>query len=362
MTEKNIFTTSSGLNETFITAYSTPADDFRTEITALLEHFLELCTGTRPVWVKLHLSDIANQFAIAKEVFSAVQAPLVCIGQPPANGSRAAVESWNLPETAAMTPGTVNLQNYKLNFFNVPSLDAADSFTQMQHEFVAVEKFLAANGLSMEKNLQRTWIYCRDVDNNYAGLVQARREYFMTSGLTAQTHYISSTGIEGLSGDHDRLVRMDSLIISGNVPEQVSYLQAPEFLSPTNIYGVTFERGTRMTYGDRSHYYLSGTASIDCKGEIVHPGNVVMQTERMLDNVEALFASGNAKLADLKQAVVYLRDAADYKNVRNVLEKRLSPETTLILVRGAVCRPGWLVELEGIGANTTGKKDFKDFI
>ena len=64
----------------------------------------------------------------------------------------------------------------------------------------------------------------------------------------------------------------------------------------------------------------------------------------------------------MKQAVVYLRDGADMNIVKEVVDRRMSPETGRIIVRGPVCRPGWLVEIEGIAVNAQGDKKFKDFI
>ena len=189
----------------------------------------------------------------------------------------------------------------------------------------------------------------------------ARRELFRQYGLMPGTHFIASTGIEGMSDPHDRLVRMDSFALFGHRPEQIEYLQAPGHLSPTHVYGVTFERGTRIVYGDRSHFYISGTASIDREGKIVHPRDVRRQTERLVDNVEALLAGRGAVLADLKQAVVYLRDPTDRETVEAVLARRLSPDTARIMVRGAVCRPGWLVEMDGIAVNAGGDSRFERF-
>jgi multidrug resistance efflux pump len=48
--------------------------------------------------------------------------------------------------------------------------------------------------------------------------------------------------------------------------------------------------------------------------------------------------------------------------VKEVADRRMSPETGRIIVRGPVCRPGWLVEIEGIAVNANGKAEFKDFI
>ncbi|MCP4711411.1 MAG: hypothetical protein GY869_22555, partial [Planctomycetes bacterium] len=183
------------------------------------------------------------------------------------------------------------------------------------------------------------------VDNNYAGLVKARRELFQQYGLTEKTNYISSTGIEGQCEDPHRLIGMDSYCIFGLEAGQVEYMRALDHLSPTNVYGVTFERGTRIVFGDRSHYYISGTASIDKNGEIVHPGNVSSQTDRTIENISALLNNHDANLNDLKIAVVYLRDVNDAPLVEKRLQVLLPEDLPRLMVKAPVCRPGWLVEI-----------------
>lgn len=86
---------------------------------------------------------------------------------------------------------------------------------------------------------------------NYAGVVKARNEVFVTQGLTPQTHYIASTGIGGRHADTQVLVQMDTYAVLGIRQEQIHYLYAPTHLNPTYEYGVSFERGTYVDYGDR---------------------------------------------------------------------------------------------------------------
>jgi hypothetical protein len=45
--------------------------------------------------------------------------------------------------------------------------------------------------------------------------------------------------------------------------------------------------------------------------------------------------------------LVYLRDPSDYAIVKNYLAERF-PEIPRLILRGAVCRPEWLIEIEGI--------------
>ncbi len=362
MAELNVFSPPGGVAEFFYAMQSTPGRNFEAELRELLVRYRERSAGTIPVWIRFHLSDIANQTAIVRQLAGPEPA---LIGQPPADGARIALEAYHLPEGTQVLRDSgrteLRLKNYRQLFFRTETLSSRGSGPQMREEFEAAERLLRREGGSVAENLQRTWIYCRDIDNNYAALVAARRELFRQYGLTESTHYIASTGIEGMPDPFDRLVRMDSFALFGHRPEQIEYLQALDHLSPTHVYGVTFERGTRIVYGDRSHYYISGTASIDREGKIVHPGDVFRQTGRLIENVEALLQSRGGTLSDLRQAVVYLRDPADRDAVESVLAERIPPEVARITVKGSVCRPGWLVEMDAIAADTAGNPVFERF-
>ncbi|MCP4642942.1 MAG: translation initiation inhibitor [bacterium] len=201
--------------------------------------------------------------------------------------------------------------------------------------------------LTLVDNVIRTWFFVRDVDSNYNGLVVARREIFTDQGLTPDTHYIASTGIEGASADLAAKVALDSYAISGVQPEQIEYLHALDHLSHTHVYGVTFERATSVAYRDRKHIFISGTASIDRDGEIVHPGNVSKQLDRTLENMGALLAQAGASLDDMAVFVSYVRDPSDHALVWRRMQERFGNAPIEVVV-APVCRPGWLVELEGM--------------
>jgi enamine deaminase RidA (YjgF/YER057c/UK114 family) len=142
---------------------------------------------------------------------------------------------------------------------------------------------------------------------------------------------------------------MDAYSILGLAPGQMSYLNDFDRLCPTRDYGVAFERGTRIAFADRSHHYISGTASIDATGSVVHQGDVLRQLDRAIENVDALLRSGQAGLADMMHLTVYLRDPTDFARVEGSLAERFGGLPRLV-VQGAVCRPEWLIEVEGIAA------------
>ena len=140
---------------------------------------------------------------------------------------------------------------------------------------------------------------------------------------------------------------MDAYSVGGVRSEQIEFLTALTTLGPTSDYGVTFERGTGVAYRDRKHLFLSGTASIDPEGTILHEGDVRRQLDRTLDNMDALLADGGGSLQDMNQFTVYLRDPCDHDLARGVMRERYG-DVPMAVVVGPVCRPGWLIELEGI--------------
>ncbi len=225
--------------------------------------------------------------------------------------------------------------------------NGSTSYAQTQNVFARYESALAERGLNLPDHVVRTWLFVQNVDVNYQGLVDARREWFAERGLTAETHFIASTGVEGVGVDPRATVLMDAYAIDGVEPEQIEYLADLDHLSPTHVYGVTFERGTSVAYRDRKHIFISGTASIDRHGEIVHPGDVAKQLNRTLENIEALLARAEATLADMCSFIVYIRDPSDYGLAWSVIRERFG-HAPVEVIEARVCRPGWLIEVEGI--------------
>jgi enamine deaminase RidA (YjgF/YER057c/UK114 family) len=219
---------------------------------------------------------------------------------------------------------------------------------------------LAQEGCTLADNCIRPWLFVNDVDVNYPGVVKARNTVFYTQGLTNDTHFIASTGIGGRQQDANVLTQMDNYAIAGISKEQITYLYAPTHLNRTSDYGVSFERGTRIDYADRSHVFISGTASINNKGQIEHPKDIVKQTHRMWDNVEALLKEADCDYNDVGVMIVYLRDIADYKLVNKLYEERF-PDKPRVIVHAPVCRSGWLVEMECMAVKAMNDKKLPSF-
>lgn len=222
-------------------------------------------------------------------------------------------------------------------------------YEQTKEAFSNHIKLLSDNNLSFNDNCVRTWLYSRDVDKDYAEIVKARNNVFRDQGLTIDTHFIASTGIEGKGLYPSSSVNIDFYSIKGISGEQVRYLHASDYLNNTYEYGVAFERGTCITYSDKKHIFISGTASIDKTGECLYRNDVLKQAERLFLNIKMLLKEVGADLSDIAQMIVYLRNIADYKIIRNYLERNYT-NVPKVVVLARVCRPEWLIEVECIAS------------
>ena len=188
-------------------------------------------------------------------------------------------------------------------------------------------------------------VFCRQtllVEN-----IIARNDVFDQQGLTAENHYIASTGIGGATSVRHASVAIDFLTVPGIREEDKQYLQAPNHLNPTHEYGVAFERGTSLSLPQKKQYFISGTASIDKDGAVVYEGDIVRQTGRLLENIGALLKDGDAMMNDIQYFIIYLRDISDYYTVEQLMNQ-FYPQIPHITVEARVCRPGWLIEMECI--------------
>lgn len=301
---------------------------------AILSRSEEL-SGFTPVFKRWFLSDASAQGGL---IDTSGETPLSIIQQPPLNGSKAVLWVWLMKDVS---------REYEYHFKGNMLSQESDSHGQMKRILEDYAASLENKGLDFAGNCARTWIYVRDVDVNYAGIVKARKDLFEEWGLTADTHYIASTGINGLSESHRNLVIMDGYSVKGLEQKDIQYLHALENLSPTHVYGVTFERGTALHFEDRTQILISGTASIDKEGMIVHPGDIERQTERTFENIGALLKEAGASFEDIAQMIVYIRDTADYRKVEKYVSDRF-PGIPKVITWAPVCRPGWLVEVECI--------------
>ena len=340
---------------------------FLQQLDAVLDSYEQLkateLQGATAVLKRYFLSDVANQ---ADDVLLADTSDCAksIIGQAPLDGSKIGLWVYLMTNVSSrqLPSGLYEVAHGDFrHLWNASAHNTAqNSEYQTRLLFNEYVMQLVQEGCTLADNCIRTWLFVNDVDVNYAGVVAARNKVFFTQGLTEDTHYIASTGIGGRACDPQVMTQMDNYAIAGIKKEQVHYLYAPTHLNRTSDYGVSFERGTYVDYADRRHVIISGTASINNKGQIEHPKDIVKQTHRMWDNVEALLQEAGSSYEDVGVMIVYLRDVADYAIVNRMFDERF-PHHPRIIVHAPVCRAGWLIEMECMAVKKQDATDMPAF-
>ncbi len=365
------FTPAGGTHEWHAILHVEPRED------AFAEQYARLCqaedalmavpelAGAKAVLRRYFLSDSTNQRPLIQSTTSG-HCTTSYIQQPPLDGSRVALwlylqEGAEVEYNADGEDSTIVSHNGYRHIWTMGMTEnQGSSYDQTDALLKRYDALLANQQATVVDHCLRTWFFVRDVDTQYMGLVVARREYFDRIGLTSSTHYISSTGIGGNPSDTKALVQLGAYAATGFQPKQQRYLYAPTHLNRTSDYGVTFERGTLMLYGDRRQAYISGTASIDNRGEVVHVGDIRLQTLRMWENVEKLLAEAEMTMEHCAHIIVYLRDTADYVIVQKMFAERF-PNIPTVITLAPVCRPTWLIEMECIAIREDKNPEYNAF-
>ena len=253
-----------------------------------------------------------------------------------------------------------------------PSYNTVGAYEQSMGAFQQLQTLLAQAGMRLEQVL-RAWHYQGGIvaeEGNvqrYKELNRARADFyhgtrFMQNLLPPNFQgpaYPASTGI----GTTGRGFSISAIALQTQRPEIVAVplenpRQTPAFTYPA-IYSPSspqFARGMAISCGNYATIFISGTASVT-HSEVQHVGDVAGQTQETLNNITALISEENLSrhglpglgttLEGLGLARVYIKRPEDYEQVRTICEERLG-ELPVVYVVADVCRPDWLVEIEGI--------------
>ncbi len=336
-------------------------------LAALREHDLQ---PNAVVAEKIFLSDVGAQAprldAIRREVYGdpargALHPAATCIGETPtgpeaicelqavavATIGGASLPSRNLYGLEGQASGRVieagGLRHlYLSGLSTVPTAGGGDFGTQVSTMLTDAEAALRGEGMTFA-DVVRTWIYLADIERDYPALNRARRDFFESRGIVTPP---ASTAIRGVPFPADRACGLDLRAVAGTGTRRVTPFRISS-MNEASTYGSDFSRGMRLELEDRAIIYVSGTASIDAKGRVAHPGDIERQTDWMLKNIEALLASQGAGYADVVSAITYLKDPDYAAPFRRVAARRgLPARVPNTLCVADICRPEWLCEME----------------
>jgi len=250
------------------------------------------------------------------------------------------VESW--PSLSPPTSGKVVRWGGRQQVFLHNLVAEGGSFReQTQAVFARAVEALKVVGLTIHDVL-RTWIYLGDIERDYQELNELRNDFFRRQGISGLP---ASTGIEGYPHPGRALIMLE--LYGFRSPEGLAIRplqtagmnEAPE-------YGSAFTRGLLVRDGGQVTGLISGTASIDDRGDTVRVGDSRGQMERALENFSGLLADGGLGSEDILWAVTYLKEPGILPALQEELASRKLPSFPHQVVKGRLCRPEFLGEIE----------------
>jgi enamine deaminase RidA (YjgF/YER057c/UK114 family) len=118
-----------------------------------------------------------------------------------------------------------------------------------------------------------------------------------------------------------------------------------------------FSQGVMAT-GPARTIYVGGQNAIDASGQVVGKGDLKAQTERALDNLEAVLAAGGARLEHVVKLDIHVVAGQSIQKGFEAFQPRAAafhgrpPAVTVTFVAG-LGRPEWLVEIDAVAVVPT---------
>lgn len=219
---------------------------------------------------------------------------------------------------------------------------------QARQMFENARSLVEANG-SHFSHVVRTWIYLPHILQWYREFNAARTASYERFGVFDEPWpgvLPASTGIQGAAPGPAQCV-MDLVAVEALAGEdlEVRRINNPRQSEATS-YGSSFSRAVEVTHAGVSHLYVSGTASINERGETVYAKDLEGQIFRTMTNVGVLLQSSGVGWEDVCIATAFFKTADYIPALDRVLRTLGVPRFPVVSVVADVCRPELLFELE----------------
>lgn len=229
-----------------------------------------------------------------------------------------------------------------------------DPYGQALQMFEKTNCILKENDFEF-KNVIRTWIYLNEILKQYNEFNKARnlkfKEFGLISGEIQDNYYEelympASTGI-GCNNVYKSSGIMDVFAIKKKENSILTIInETGKKQKSAYRYGSAFSR-SMVIENDRSKYiYLSGTASIDDKGETVYLDDIVNQIEMTGSVIEALAKKENFDFSNLCEGTVFLKKAEYIADYEAFCQKHGLTKLPCVITVANVCRDNLLFEMD----------------
>ncbi|MEO6286292.1 MAG: RidA family protein [Dyadobacter sp.] len=130
-----------------------------------------------------------------------------------------------------------------------------------------------------------------------------------------------------------------------------------EFLNPDELLKNPAFSQAAITKGNGSTIYIGGQNAITKDLEIIGKGDIALQTEYVLKNIEIVLNSCGATLDDLFKLTIYIVQGQDvrkgFEGAQGFLKKLSNPPIISGIVVAGLANPDYLVEIEAVAFKST---------
>ncbi|MBD2753028.1 RidA family protein [Spirosoma validum] len=125
-----------------------------------------------------------------------------------------------------------------------------------------------------------------------------------------------------------------------------------EFLNPDELLKNPAFSQIAITNGSGSTIYIGGQNAITKDLEIIGKGDIALQTEYVLKNIEIALNTCGATLDDLFKLTIYIVQGQDvrkgFEGAQGFLKKLSNPPVISGIVVAGLANPDYLVEIEAV--------------
>lgn len=229
----------------------------------------------------------------------------------------------------------------------------------LQAEYIVkqCQEIFARQGMTA-RNIIRTWIYFPRILHWYKRFNKIRAKVFKEFGLISgnKTYLPASTGIQGKGRPKEEIfLDLIAFIPKKKHVGSVSIMRSNR-QNEARKYGATFSRGVEIRTDGSSLLHISGTASINPKGETIYIRDEQGQITETLINIGALLATKKASLKDIVITAAYCKNRITYEKFKEITKYLALDEIPFIPVYADVCREELLFEIDAIAVKQHGKE------
>ena len=125
-----------------------------------------------------------------------------------------------------------------------------------------------------------------------------------------------------------------------------------EFVNPTGLLKNPAFSQVAITKGNGKTIYIGGQNAITKDLEIIGKGDIALQTEYVLKNIETALNSCDATLDDLFKLTIYIVQGLNirkgFEGAQSFLRKLSNPPVISGIVVAGLANPDYLVEVEAV--------------